>query len=131
MRSRRVPITGVEIKLGDTWLPLKRTVNNQWPYYNTNGPWQSSFPMPIRVTSVTGETVEDAITGVKGGQGTKQFGQTSGGGGGGSSVRAHTVISAPLNMTFAAAHITLSSLPTALQDGDLGYKGACVQCTHL
>ena len=77
----------MEIKLGGAWLPLKRTVNNQWPYYNTNGPWQTSFPMPIRVTSVTGETIEDAITGVKGGQGTSQFSDVSGGGGGASSVR--------------------------------------------
>ncbi len=77
--SCRVPITGVEVKLGGEWLPLKRTVNNQWPYYNTNGPWQSSFPMPIRVTSVTGETIEDVITSTKGGDGTKQFSQVAGG----------------------------------------------------
>ena len=74
----RVPITAVEVKLGGEWLPLKRTVNNQWPYYNTNGPWQSSFPMPIRVTSVTGETIEDTITSAKGGDGSKQFSAVGG-----------------------------------------------------
>ena len=76
--ARRVPIASVEIKLQGQWLPLKRTVNNQWPYYNTNGPWQGAFPIPVRVTSVTGETIEDAITGVKGNQGTKQFTEVSG-----------------------------------------------------
>ncbi|CAL8470266.1 g9808 [Coccomyxa elongata] len=78
--NTRVPITSVEVKLNGQWLPLKRTVNNQWPYYNTNGPWQSSFPMPIRVTSVTGETIEDSITSVKGGDGTKQFSAIAGSG---------------------------------------------------
>ncbi len=80
----RVPITSVEVKLNGEWLPLKRTVNNQWPYYNTNGPWQSSFPMPIRVTSVTGETIEDSITSTKGGEGTKQVSGTAGSGTAGS-----------------------------------------------
>ena len=28
----------------------------------TNGDWQNAFPMPIRVTSAIGETVEDKIT---------------------------------------------------------------------
>jgi hypothetical protein len=74
----RVPITAVEVKLNGQWLPLERTVNNQWPYYNTNGPWQSSFPMPIRVTSVTGETIEDAIPSQTGGNGSKQFTSVSG-----------------------------------------------------
>ncbi len=74
----RVPIAGVEVKLNGEWLPLKRTVNNQWPYYNTHGPWQSSFPMPIRVTSVTGETIEDTITSAKGGDGAKQFSAVGG-----------------------------------------------------
>nr|QOL01074.1 putative extracellular protein CSOL_007b [Pseudococcomyxa simplex] len=83
--NTRVPITAVEVKLGGEWLPLKRTVNNQWPYYNTNGPWQSSFPMPIRVTSVTGETIEDTITSAKGGDGSKQFSAVGGSGGSGNS----------------------------------------------
>ena len=66
-------MAGVEVKLGGTWVPLKRSANNQWPYYTTNGPWQSSFPMPIRLTSAAGETLEDAIPSAKGGDGTKQF----------------------------------------------------------
>ena len=66
-------MANVSVKIGGSWLPLKRSTNNQWPYYNTNGPWQSSFPMPIRITSATGETVEDHIPNAKGGEGTKQF----------------------------------------------------------
>ncbi len=58
-------------------MPLKRSSNNQWPYYNTNGPWQSSFPMPIRITSASGETIEDSIPNAKGGDGSKQFGGVS------------------------------------------------------
>ena len=73
----RVPVAGVEIKLGGSWVPLKRSSNNQWPYYNTNGPWQSSFPMPIRITSAAGEAIEDSIPSAKGGDGTKQFGGVS------------------------------------------------------
>ena len=85
----RVPIASVEIKLQGQWLPMKRTVNNQWPYYNTNGPWQTAFPIPVRVTSVVGEVIEDTITGVKGNQGTKQFSEVSG------SVRARSARQAP------------------------------------
>lgn len=48
----------MEANIGGGWLPLKRTNNNQWAYYNTNGPWQANFPMPVRVTSCLGETVE-------------------------------------------------------------------------
>jgi hypothetical protein len=53
----RMPITGVAVQIGGSWLALQRTNNNQWAYYNTNGPWQTSFPMGIRVTNVLGETV--------------------------------------------------------------------------
>ena len=28
----------------------------------TNGDWQGAFPMPIRITSAIGETLEDSIT---------------------------------------------------------------------
>lgn len=70
-------MAGVEIKLGGNWIPLKRSANNQWPYYNTNGPWQSSFPMPIRITSAAGESIEDSIPNAKGGDGKKQFSAVS------------------------------------------------------
>ena len=66
-------MANVSVKIGGNWLPLKRSSNNQWPYYNTNGPWQGSFPMPIRITSATGEVVEDNIPNAKGGEGSKQF----------------------------------------------------------
>ena len=66
-------MAGVEVKLGGSWIALKRSANNQWPYYNTQGPWQSSFPMPIRITSAAGEVVEDSIPDTKGGDGKKQF----------------------------------------------------------
>ena len=69
----RVPVANVSVKIGGNWLPLKRSSNNQWPYYNTNGPWQGSFPMPVRITSATGEVVEDSIPNAKGGEGSKQF----------------------------------------------------------
>ncbi|CAL5218467.1 g150 [Coccomyxa viridis] len=82
--NTRVPVAGVEIKLGGSWVPLKRSSNNQWPYYNTNGPWQSSFPMPIRITSAAGEAIEDSIPSAKGGDGTKQFGGAGGASGGNS-----------------------------------------------
>lgn len=103
----------MEVKLNGQWLPLKRTVNNQWPYYNTNGPWQSSFPMPIRVTSVTGETIEDSITSVKGGDGIKQFSTVAG------SVRVSILVSAFLTMLpSCACHQGHASarLPTNKQD---------------
>ena len=66
-------MANVSVKIGGNWLPLKRSSNNQWPYYNTNGPWQGSFPMPVRITSATGEVVEDNIPNAKGGVGSKQF----------------------------------------------------------
>lgn len=55
--GRRYPITSVSVTIGGSYLPLKRTNNNQWAYYNTNGPWQSNFPMGIKVTNCLGETV--------------------------------------------------------------------------
>ena len=63
----------MQVKINDVWVNMKRANNNQWPYYNTNGPWQTNFPMPIRVTSIAGETVEDVITSVAGGDGHVQF----------------------------------------------------------
>jgi len=77
--NHAVPITGVQVKLGGAWRALKHTTNNQWAYYSEAGPWQSSFPLPVRVTSVTGETIEEAITSAAGGDGTKQFKETGGG----------------------------------------------------
>ncbi len=63
----------MQVKINDVWVNMKRANNNQWPYYNTNGPWQTGFPMPIRVTSIAGETVEDVITSPSGGDGHVQF----------------------------------------------------------
>lgn len=68
-----VPVSDVQIKLGGSWMSLRRSNNNQWAYYSEAGPWQASFPLPIRVTSVTGETVEDAMASSSGGDGKVQF----------------------------------------------------------
>ena len=57
------------------WHTPHYTTNNQWvwPGESVNRRWsESDFPMPVRVTSVTGETVEDVIP-KGGGDGTKQF----------------------------------------------------------
>ncbi len=64
-----VPVSGVEVRMGGAWQALPRSFNNQWAVH---GDWQASLPLPIRVTSVTGETVEDAVTGVVT-KGTVQF----------------------------------------------------------
>ena len=55
--GRRYPITSVSVSIGGSFLPLTRTNNNQWAYYNTNGPWQAAFPMPIQITDCLGQTV--------------------------------------------------------------------------
>lgn len=69
----RVPISNVTAKIGDNWVTLTRASNNQWAYYNSAGPWQENFPMGLRITSVTGEELEDAITSPEGNNGTVQF----------------------------------------------------------
>ena len=53
----RYPITSVSVSIGGSLVPLTRTNNNQWAYYNSNGPWQAAFPMPIQITNCLGETV--------------------------------------------------------------------------
>ena len=64
-----VPVAAVEVKLDGAWQTLSRSSNNQWPLH---GAWEAALPLPIRVTSVTGETVEDKVTG-KVTKGTVQF----------------------------------------------------------
>ena len=68
-----VPITEVQAKIGGAWRPLRRSNNNQFAYYSEAGPWQTEMPLPLRVTSVTGETVEDVMASTSGGDGTVQF----------------------------------------------------------
>ncbi|KAK9854210.1 hypothetical protein WJX84_008056 [Apatococcus fuscideae] len=41
--NARNPIIGVSAEINGAWLPLTRTTNNQWAYYNSQGPY--SFPM--------------------------------------------------------------------------------------
>ena len=77
--NHAIPITDVSIKLNGAWRPLKRVFNNQFAYYSEAGPWQSAFPLPVRVTSVTGETLEDTIKSAEGGDGTQQFKERGGG----------------------------------------------------
>lgn len=69
----RVPVANVSAKIGDSWIPLQRGTNNQWAYYNSAGPWEDNFPMGVRVTSVTGETIDDAVPSKTGGDGGAQF----------------------------------------------------------
>lgn len=48
------------------WVTPQRSANNQWvwPGDKVNKRWSDSdYPMPIRITSIAGETVEDVITG--------------------------------------------------------------------
>ena len=58
---------------GNTTLALRHAFNNQWAYYSEAGPWMNSFPMAIRVTGVTGETLVDEVTSKDGNDGTVQF----------------------------------------------------------
>jgi hypothetical protein len=68
---RRLPVDSVQLKIknlaGDfVWVSPRRSQNNQWvwPGDVVQKRWSDSdYPMPIRITSVTGETIEDAITG--------------------------------------------------------------------
>lgn len=57
-----VPVKAVQARLSPTgpWQDLTRAFNNQWAVH---GDWGAALPFPIRVTSVTGETVEDTVTG--------------------------------------------------------------------
>lgn len=71
----RVPVANVSADIAGSWRPLRRSTNNQWGYYSEAGPWEGSFPMGIRITSVTGETVEDTLTSNPGNAGTVQFSQ--------------------------------------------------------
>lgn len=67
--------TNSNSQLLGAWHTPHYTTNNQWvwPGQSVNRRWaESDFPMPIRVTSVTGETIEDVIP-KGGGDGTKQF----------------------------------------------------------
>jgi hypothetical protein len=64
-----VPVAAVQVKLGGAWQDLTRAFNNQWAIH---GDWKAALPIPVRVTAVTGETVEDAITGEVT-EGTVQF----------------------------------------------------------
>ena len=83
-----VPITDVQVKWGGAgggnntgggggWISLKRVFNNQWAYYSEQGP--ASWPMDIKVTSVTGETVTDKVTSQAGNTGAVNFKETGGG----------------------------------------------------
>ena len=73
MSNTAVPITDVQAKIGGSWRSLRRSNNNQFAYYSEAGPWQSEMPLPLRVTSVTGETVEDTMASTSGGEGKVQF----------------------------------------------------------
>lgn len=57
---RRIPVAQVQVKINNVWVKMQRANNNQWPYYNTNGPWQTGFPMPIRISSIAGEVGDPA-----------------------------------------------------------------------
>lgn len=59
-----VPIKAVEIKIGEGWYSVPRATNNMWPYHKQAGPW--SFPMPIRITSIADEVMEDVVTNAPG-----------------------------------------------------------------
>lgn len=64
-----VPVAAVQVNMNGAWQDLTRAFNNQWAVH---GDWRKALPIPIRVTAVTGETVEDAITGEVT-EGTVQF----------------------------------------------------------
>jgi hypothetical protein len=59
--------------IGGRWVALPRSTANRFQYSGDAGEWNQSGPLKVRVTSVTGETVEDALPGLKGGGGTAQF----------------------------------------------------------
>jgi hypothetical protein len=73
--NTRVPVKDVQIKVDGAWHSPHYTTNNQWvwPGESVNRRWEATdFPMPVRVTSVTGEVIEDTIP-VGGGDGAMQF----------------------------------------------------------
>ena len=55
----RNPIQGVSADIGGSWLALTRTTNNQWAYYNSQGPY--SFPMAIRIYCIRGAVLQDTM----------------------------------------------------------------------
>ena len=67
----------MDLNLNNQWVTMTATSNNQYAYYNTLGPWNTYFPLHIRVTSVTGETVDDYISSKTGGVGQAQFSNVS------------------------------------------------------
>ena len=54
-----VPLKSVEYQINGEWWSAARSVNNQWPYHRELGNF--AFPLPIRVTSVAGEVLEDVV----------------------------------------------------------------------
>jgi hypothetical protein len=75
--NTRVPVASVQIKVDGAWHTPHYTTNNQWvwPGQSVNRKWNDAtdFPMPIRVTSVTGDVIEDVIPAGGNGFGAKQF----------------------------------------------------------
>jgi hypothetical protein len=66
-----VPVASVEVQMDGAWQAVPRSFNNQWAVH---GAWEKALPLPIRVTSLTGEVVEDKVTGAVT-KGTVQFTQ--------------------------------------------------------
>ncbi|KAK9829703.1 hypothetical protein WJX72_007439 [[Myrmecia] bisecta] len=67
--NTRVPIKSVEAFIDGQWRSLPRQPNNNWPVSSQ----QVTFPIKVRVTSILGDMVEDAIPSNKGGFGSAQF----------------------------------------------------------
>lgn len=84
--NTRIPVDSVQLKIknlaGDfVWVSPRRSQNNQWvwPGDVVQKKWSDSdYPMPIRITCVAGETVEDVITGPGGNDGSVQFSPIAG-----------------------------------------------------
>lgn len=118
--NTRVPVANVSAKIGDSWIPLQRGTNNQWAYYNSAGPWEDNFPMGVRVTSVTGETIDDAVPSKTGGDGGAQFAEVGDFNGLSSSVTSKGSIppntglsgGAPTTTTTTTTSPSASSLPS-------------------
>jgi hypothetical protein len=72
--NHAIPLESVsaQFKPGGEWVPLQRSTQNQWQY---SGEWGTAGapPMRLRLTSITGEVVEDVMPAVKGGAGRAQF----------------------------------------------------------
>ena len=58
--NHAVPLDAVSAQVapGGPWVPLRRSTQNQWEY---SGTWDAASPMRVRLTSVTGETVDNVI----------------------------------------------------------------------